>query len=155
MRNDVRVKDTCVFTKPPELSNLLFIAKGFSLLEIVFHGLNCLLCFDLRSAQGLFVLQAQLSDFVFDLDLIHLVLLLHHFEDPFALHHGGIRHLARYFIRQFDNPGAVPDPETLRRHRLTLSMGYALLKQEVNNEMMESPGGSCCWRTVDSSPMGG
>ena len=46
----------------------------------------------------------------------------------------------------------IPSRATLYRHRLTLHIGFCKYMSRINAAMIRSPGGMCCWQTVDSSP---
>ena len=62
-----------------------------------------------------------------------------------------------HYTKLLDDPKskAVASRATLYRHRLTIHMGYCLQRQAQLSEMLESPGGITCWRTMDLSPQGG
>jgi hypothetical protein len=61
--------------------------------------------------------------------------------------------LRSYFQNMLTNTAhIIPSSTTLYRHRLTMHMGFSLYMGKQMQNMMESPGGMCCWQTVDSSP---
>jgi hypothetical protein len=49
----------------------------------------------------------------------------------------------------------VPSPTTLRRHRLTLNLGYCRWLQDVNETLLNSSDGVVRWGTLDKSPQKG
>ena len=58
-----------------------------------------------------------------------------------------------YFIEKLYVDRIAPSPTTLRRHRLTLHLGFCLWQQELNDALLAGAG-PVTWRTVDSSPQG-
>ena len=57
-------------------------------------------------------------------------------------------------LEQMARPHAFPSPTSLRRHRLTLHMGYCMWQRQLNEALL-SKGPCISYRTVDSSPQGG
>lgn len=49
----------------------------------------------------------------------------------------------------------LPSPTTLRRHRLTLHIGWCRYEAEVFDAFLKSPNGCVRWGTLDASPQGG
>jgi hypothetical protein len=49
----------------------------------------------------------------------------------------------------------VPSPTTLRRHRLTLNLGYCRWLQDISETLLNCSGGVVRWGTLDKSPMKG
>ena len=58
-------------------------------------------------------------------------------------------------LRQLHGNRVVPARSTLYRHRLTLHMSFLSVISEVNEELLQSPGGCTSWRTLDLSPHAG
>lgn len=60
--------------------------------------------------------------------------------------------LRQHLLAELDRPHALPSPTTLRRHRLTLHMGFCMWEQTRTNELLER--GCVAHGMVGSSPQG-
>ena len=60
-----------------------------------------------------------------------------------------------HFLHLLDNIQKLPKRTTIYRHRLTAHLGYCLLQQEQTAAMLQMPGGTLVYGTMDASPLGG
>ena len=61
----------------------------------------------------------------------------------------------QYLLERLEDSKACPSPTTLYRHRLTLHMSMNRFIGEANEELLQTRGGVCSWRSYDLSPHGG